>query len=79
MISKETIQGLELAFLDSVHLWELGSHTPKEKLTLMRRLTENLLFQVLEIIRLLRNSDNMMETFTVCLSLREEVLMMSFV
>jgi hypothetical protein len=79
MISKEAIQGLELVFLDSVHLWELGSHTPREKVTSMRRLTENLLFQVLEITRLLRNLDNTMEIFTVCLSLRQEVLTKSFV
>jgi hypothetical protein len=79
MISKETIRGLGPAFLDSVHLWELGSHTPREKLTLMMRLTENLLFQDLEITRLLQNLDNTMETFTVCLSLKQEVLTKSFV
>jgi hypothetical protein len=52
---------------------------PREKLTLMRRLTENLLFQVLEITRPLQNSGNTMEIFTVCLNLREEVLTISFV
>jgi hypothetical protein len=76
MISKETIQGLGLAFLDSAHLWELGSRMPREKHTLMMRLTERLLFQVLETTRPLRNSGNTMETFIVCLSLREEVLTM---
>jgi hypothetical protein len=76
MISKETIQGLGLVFLDSAHLWELDSRMPREKHTLMMRLTGRLLFQVLEITRPLQNSGNTTETFTVCLSLREEVLTM---
>ena len=76
MISKVTIQGLGLAFLDSAHLWELGSRMPREKHTLTMRLTGRLLFQVLETTRPLRNSGNTMETFIVCLSLREEVLAM---
>ncbi len=79
MISKETIQGLGLVFLDSAHLWELDSRMPREKHTLMMRLTGRLLFQVLEITRPLQNSGNTTETFTVCLSLREEVLTMWFV
>lgn len=63
-------QLLEVEILDFILRWQINSHMPGGKPTLMNKHTEGRLFQGLEITRLHLNSGSMMETFIELLSLR---------